>query len=188
MSADPAALVHALLSGLSDCRCRLAFADGKPVVRTPKGGFAPEERERFDRLLPLLTEYRELILQHWQAAPEVPAPAAVPPPEPEPWGCDYCRRWYYAPRREVRELMSPAVCDLPRCPQRCTAMDTETVEFARLVQRMRAVQQKFFAGQKDGRTVGEAKDLEKQVNKATEAILYPPRSLFDGPDLGEPVG
>ena len=66
-------------------------------------------------------------------------------------------------------------------------MDTEIVEVARLVQRMRAVQQKFFAGQKDGRTVGEAKALEKQVDKAVKDILYPSLTLFP-PETGEPVG
>jgi hypothetical protein len=59
-------------------------------------------------------------------------------------------------------------------------MDIE--EYARLVARMRAKQKEFFGGRKTAQTVGEAKDLERRVDRATAEILDPPRSLFGAAD------
>ena len=59
-------------------------------------------------------------------------------------------------------------------------------ELAELVERMRAMQKRFFGGEKSGEVVGKAKHLERQVDTAVHDILHPPPpSLFDQPAEGE---
>lgn len=53
-------------------------------------------------------------------------------------------------------------------------------EYAELVRQMRAVQKRWFGGDKSSATLQESKRLERQVDRATDAILNPPEpTLFD---------
>lgn len=46
-------------------------------------------------------------------------------------------------------------------------------EYARLVERMRKVQRRFFAGERSAAVVGQAKELEREVDKVTTEIVNP---------------
>ena len=52
--------------------------------------------------------------------------------------------------------------------------------YAELVREMRAIQKRFFRGEKTAAVVRQAKALEARVDRATDAILNPPEpTLFD---------
>lgn len=56
------------------------------------------------------------------------------------------------------------------------------IELARLVVQMRAVQKRFFAGDRSSATIAEAKAKERRVDEATRQVLTGQRqgSLFGG--------
>jgi hypothetical protein len=120
----PKDVVTDLLDRLSDCRARVVMDGGRTAIQKPKGGFAPDEAERFADLLPLMRLHRDAILA--RLAPTAPGVADANPPRPpetpeetEPWTCRTCRRAFFVSRETPREYMtSPLWCGQPRCPVR----------------------------------------------------------------------
>lgn len=58
------------------------------------------------------------------------------------------------------------------------ATDQDLIKFARLVRDMRALQKRFFAGEKTAGVVRQAKDLERHVDRELARILDDQPRLF----------
>jgi hypothetical protein len=55
---------------------------------------------------------------------------------------------------------------------------------AEIVRDMRALQRRFFKGERSGDLIGRAKALERRVDEAVAAALATP-SMFDPPESGD---
>jgi hypothetical protein len=67
--------------------------------------------------------------------------------------------------------------------------ESDLVRFAKLVKLMRAMQKRYFDGERTATVVSQARDLERRVDKAVAWVIkrHEPR-LFPGDDPGPTPG
>ena len=91
-----------IIDALGELGCRISVTDGKPSLTKPPGfAYEPELADLMD----LVRANRQAILDHFQT------------PTCDPWQCKMCRRTFFVPLAEVKEVIqSPHYCDRAACP------------------------------------------------------------------------